>query len=171
LERSVNVSSTGGKNIRTATVTLTQIPRETINTTVRLDAWNLLKGGPDQRGRLVDTDVGERYGVLPQLCAIELLVFPESKTLQPAGDQLSISEPMPLVIFKWGPREIPVTIESISVQEEVFGDGLFPIQAQVSLSMSVLSVSDVDPSHPAYSRFIDYVAYKEEQAGYLSPAR
>jgi len=171
LERTITVSSSANTESRTAVIKLTRVPEESINATIRLDAWNLLKGATDQRGRRVDTDVGQKYGVLPHLSAIETLVFPTSSTIDQARNgKVLISHPMPLVVFRWGVREVPVMIRSLVVQEEVFGDGLFPIQAQITLSMTVLSSSDVDPSHPAFQKFIAYLKAKEDYAAKLPPS-
>lgn len=171
IERTISVSTSASTESRTSVIKLTRVPEESINATIRLDAWNLLQGATDQRGRRVDTDVGQKYGVLPHISAIETLVFPTSSTIDQARNgKVLISHPMPLVVFRWGVREVPVSIKSIGVQEEVFGDGLFPIQAQVTLSMTVLSSSDVDPSHPAFQKFVAYLKVKEDYAAMLPPS-
>lgn len=163
IERTITVSTSATGERRTAVVKQNRMPEEAINATVRLDAWNMLQGGTDQRGRRVDTDVGEKYGVLPWLSAIEMLVFPASATIEQARNgQVNISAPMPLVVFRWGVREVPVIIQSLTVQEEVFGAGLYPIQAQVTLAMKAISASDVDPEHPAFQKYIAYLKTKEK---------
>lgn len=168
LDRTISVSSSASTERRTSVIKVTRVPEESINATIRLDASNLIKGATDQRGRRVDSDAAEKYGVLPYLSAIETLVFPSSSTIDQARDgKVLISHPMPMVVFRWGVREVPVMIRSISVQEEFFGNALFPTQAQVTLSMTVLSSSDVDPEHPAFQKFIAYLKAKEDYAGKL----
>lgn len=171
IERTITVATNATGERRAAVVKQNRIPDESITATVRLDAWNMLQGGTDQRGRRVDTDVGEKYGVLPWLSAIEMLVFPASATLEQARNgQVNISAPMPLVVFRWGVREVPVVINSLTVQEEVFGASLYPIQAQVTLSMKALTTSDVDPDHPAFQKYLAYLKVKEKYTGFLPPS-
>jgi hypothetical protein len=71
----------------------------------------------------------------------------------------------PTTLFVWGSsRVVPVKITSYSVTEEAFDAELNPIRASVSLSMQVLSYSDVGPGEPAYPLFMAYQAAKERLA-------
>ncbi len=168
ISRTISVSASAKPGTRSSVVKLTSIPTESIEVTVRFDAWNMLKGATDQRGRVVETDIGESAGVLPYIAAIEMLVYPPSASISKAQDgKVLISHPMPLVVFRWGERQAPVSIQRISVTEEIFGAALFPIQAEVALSMQVLSSSDVDPKHPAFHRFIGYLQTREKYAAKL----
>ncbi|MGH7901618.1 MAG: hypothetical protein ACRENZ_07760 [Thermodesulfobacteriota bacterium] len=100
------------------------------------------------------------FGVGPRLAALEKMVHPAGKisgligaALDAIGDALGMgddnpSQPIPRekyprILFIWGlTRVLPVVIESMSITEQQYDSLLNPIQAEVSIG---LSVNTLDP--------------------------
>ncbi|HXU45667.1 MAG TPA: hypothetical protein VN783_09080 [Thermoanaerobaculia bacterium] len=129
-------------------------PAETIDVQIQVDATD---------GLADSSASAAAYGVLPQLAAIELLIFPTSSQVIQAETQLSSGAieilPMtaPRILFVWGPnRVLPVRIVSYGVTEELFDQSLNPLRATVDLSLRVLTYSDVPQSDPDYHQFLAY---------------
>jgi hypothetical protein len=137
---------------------------ETINLAADLDATDQLEF-PDQNAAAVEV------GLLPQLAALETIVYPSSAVLQ-ANDALVGAgtleiAPMetPLTLFIWSKsRILPVRITSFSVTEDAFDPSLNPIRAKVSLGLRVLSVDDLGFQHKGGSLFMNYLRTKEQLA-------
>jgi len=73
----------------------------------------------------------------------------------------------PKVLFIWGPnRVMPVRIQSYSVKEEAFDSNLKPIRATVTLSLQVLTYSELLPTDASYSIYMAYQITKEVQAAF-----
>jgi len=71
----------------------------------------------------------------------------------------------PLTLFVWGQnRVVPVRVTEMSISEEAFGGYLNPIRATVSLSMRVLSFSDLATTTQGYNLFMQYQQVKEQIA-------
>jgi len=140
-------------------------PVETFKLDAELDATDQLEF-PDQNAAAVEV------GLLPQLAALETIVYPQSAVLQ-ANDALVAAgtleiAPMeaPLTLFIWSrSRIVPVRITEFSITEEAFDTGLNPIRAKVSLGMRVLSVDDLGFQHRGGSLFMSYLRAKEQLAG------
>lgn len=101
------------------------------------------------------------FGIGPQLAALEKMIFPPgsfaagsvSVSVDAVGDAVSAAastgsgasqavprEPLPKVLFIWGPgRVLPVEITSLSFTEQKYDFLLNPVQAQVDISMAVVS--------------------------------
>jgi hypothetical protein len=145
---------------RSSPMTYTGAPVETIDVDIEIDAADQIPHGsfgPD--------------GIAPQLAAIETVLYPPSaqvKQNQALLDQgtLEIGPYVaPSVLFVWGEkRVVPVKIVSYSVTEDSFDSTLNPIRASISLSMQVLSYSDLPPGDPLYERFMTYQIAKEQLA-------
>ena len=140
-------------------------PVETFKLDAEIDATDQLEF-PDQNAAAVEV------GLLPQLAALETIVYPQSAVLQ-ANDALVAAgtleiAPMeaPLTLFIWSrSRIVPVRITEFSITEEAFDTGLNPIRAKVSLGMRVLSVDDLGFQHRGGSLFMSYLRAKEQLAG------
>ncbi len=164
LSRSFQVKGIEGEGgDRSQAMRLTGPPVETISLEAELDATDALE---DADGTAADV------GLLPQLAALETLVYPASADLkanqaQAAAGTLEIA-PMetPLVLFVWGEhRVVPVRVTEISVTEEAYDPDLNPIRAKVTLSLRVLSVDDLGFGHKGGSLFLLHHEAKERLAG------
>ena len=137
---------------------------ETFKLEAELDATDQLEF-PDRNATAVEV------GLLPQLAALETIVYPQSAVLQ-ANDALVAAgtleiAPMeaPLTLFIWSKsRIVPVRITDFSVTEEAFDPALNPIRAKVSLGLRVLSVDDLGFQHKGGSLFMNYLRAKEQLA-------
>lgn len=116
----------------------------------------------------VDPAVDEGEGLLPQLDAFEILLYPGSPkvlantALLVAGvvEVLPYHAPSVVLVLGRG-RSMPVRLTSYSVTEELINRALNPIRARVSLSVDVVTYSDVSPLHPDYARFLGHQVRKE----------
>jgi hypothetical protein len=139
-------------------------PTETIKLDAELDATDQLEF-PDRNSTAVEV------GLLPQLAALETIVYPQASVLQ-TNDALASSgvleiAPMesPLTLFVWSRnRIVPVLLTDFSVTEDAFDPNLNPIRAKVSLGMRVLSVDDLGFNHKGGSLFMSYLQGKERLA-------
>lgn len=102
-------------------------------------------------------------GIFPQLAALELLLYPP--TSQVTSDQNLISQgtieiiplEVPRTLFVWGPnRVVPVLVSDLDVNEELHDPDLNPIRATATLSLRVLTYSDLDSDDPGYKQFMAY---------------
>jgi hypothetical protein len=164
LNRSLQAQSVGaeGNADRTQALRLKGPPVETYKLDAEIDAADQLGAG--------DAIVALQ-GILPQLAALELLVYPSSAQLQnyhdDAGRGILQIAPIeaPLSLFIWSKsRVVPVRFTDFSVTEEFFDPQLNPIRAKVSLGMRVLSVSDLGFSHRGGSLYMRYQKEKERLA-------
>lgn len=152
----------GGQDDRSQMVRFAGAPIELVSVEVELDTVDAT-GVADVT---VQTD-----GVYPLLSALELLVYPTSSSVVAAAAQLSSGtleiapSPAPLTLFVWGARRVvPVSLTEYTILEQAFDQRLTPIRAQVSLSMRVLSYSDIASGQPGYSQFLVYQQAKESLA-------
>lgn len=110
-------------------------------------------------------------GILPQLCALEVVLYPPTTTqialaaAMLAGTLEVGAAAAPQLQLTWGSnRSAPVQITELSVTEDAFDLSLNPVRATVQLRMRVLSTADVDPSDPNYSSYLAYQGTKETLA-------
>jgi hypothetical protein len=143
-------------------------PIETFRLDVELDAAEQLEIA-EQESAVVGS------GLLPQLAALEMIVYPSVSQLQTSealanGGQFEIvPAESPLTLFVWSRhRVVPVRFTELSVVEEAFDPRLNPIRARITLSMRVLSVNDLPWDHQGVGLYLAYQRQKEQQAG-LSP--
>lgn len=134
-------------------------PTETIKLEVEIDAADQLQPGN------VDT------GILPQLAALEILLYPKSSrvtlnnTLLKIGTIEIIPAAAPFTLLIWGKRRIlPVRITEFSVTEDAHHPNLSPIRAKVSLGLRVVTYSDVTSDNPAWNLFLAHQVLKETMA-------
>jgi hypothetical protein len=107
---------------------------------------------------LKDEDpLAKMFGIGPRLAALEKMVYPKSALGGLIGQALDVigsavggalggedvvqpvpREEFPRILFIWGPaRILPVIIESMTINEKLFDPLLNPIQAEVSIGLSV----------------------------------
>lgn len=131
-------------------------PVETIKLDAEIDAADQLEF-PQQNTTTV------QHGIVPQLAALETILYPASSdmranhTLQ-AGGTLEIAPlEAPLTVFIWGQNRIqPVRLTDLSITEEAFDPSLNPLRAAVSLTLRVLSVTDLGFDHRGGRLFMIY---------------
>ena len=109
---------------------------------------------------------------MPQLAAIETLLYPDSgrlianHALQAAGTLEITPVETPLALFVWSrQRVVPVRVTDCTITEEAFDAQLNPLRARVSLSMRVLSVDDLGFEHRGGAIYLLYHQAKERLAG------
>jgi len=167
LSRTLQVRGVGAEGgDRSEALRLKGPPVETIKVEAEIDATDQLEL-PDQGQNRIATELG----IVPQLAALETLVYPTSGQLQ-ANNNLAQAgtleiAPMetPLALFVWSKQRImPVRITDFSITEEAFDPALNPIRAKVSLGLRVLSVDDLGFQHKGGSLFMRYLQNKEQLA-------
>jgi hypothetical protein len=164
LTRSLQIQGQSGEGDRLEALRLKGPPIETIKLEAEIDATDQLEF-PDQNPDAV------RFGIAPQLAAIETVIYPESAQLQNA-DQFASSGAFeifplsaPLTLFVAGKnRIVPVRVTEFTVTEEAFDPSLNPLRAKVSLGMRVLSVNDLDFASKGNSLYMIYHQTKERMA-------
>lgn len=139
-------------------------PIETIKLEVELDATDALED-PDHNDDVVQN------GILEQLAAIEMIVYPPSTQVQAnrAQAEAGVMEIYPLAaplqVFVFGKqRAVPVRITEMTVTEEAFSPDLNPLRAKVSLGMRVLGVNDLLFDNVGGNLFMTYYQRKERLA-------
>jgi hypothetical protein len=166
LTRSLQIQATPGgqEGVRVDVLRLRGPAVETIKLEAELDATDQLEF-PKQFPKAV------RYGLLPQLSQLEMLINPSVQTLQAddaranAGTLEIIPLEQPLTLFVWSrSRVVPVRLTEFSITEEAFDPQLNPIRAKVSLGLRVLSIDDLGFSHPGGRMFMTYLGNKEQLA-------
>lgn len=150
---------------RSEALRLTGPAIETLKVEAEIDATDQLEF-PDQN------PTAPKFGIHPQLAALEMIVHPSSAQLLASNSlaQTGVLEiaPMeaPLSLFVWSKsRIIPVRITDFSITEEAFDPSLNPIRAKVSLGMRVLNVNDLGYDDIGGNLFMAYLQQKEIFSG------
>ncbi|MBI4784762.1 MAG: hypothetical protein HY785_26115 [Oscillatoriophycideae cyanobacterium NC_groundwater_1537_Pr4_S-0.65um_50_18] len=172
LNRNLQIQGMGDGD-RSEALRLKGAPVETIKLDAELDLTDQLEF-PEQNPKAA------QFGIYPQLAALETIAYPSSSQLQ-ENHRLSQSGtleilPMmaPLTLFVWSKhRIVPVRLTDFSITEEAFDPSLNPIRAKVSLTMRVLSVTDLRFDSKGGGLFMAYLQQKEglatqNQGGSLS---
>jgi hypothetical protein len=140
-------------------------PVETIRLEADIDATDQLEF-PRQNPTVAE------LGLFPALAALETIVYPPSGQLlandaQAAAGMIEIVPvEAPLTLFTWSRnRLLPIRLTEFTVTEDAFDAALNPIRARISLSMRVLTVSDLGFSHRGGSLYLLYQQRKERFAG------
>lgn len=164
LSRTLQPQAVKESGDRSEALRLTGPPVETIKLDAEIDATDQLEF-PEQNSTAVE------FGIQPQLAALEILVYPASSQLLTNNSmaQAGMLEILPMMsalpLFIWSKsRIVPVRITDLSVTEEAFDPALNPIRAKVSLSMRVLSVTDLGFDNKGGSLFMAYQQLKEQLA-------
>ena len=162
LTRSLQAQTLGGDvGDRLEALRFKAPPIETIKLDAEIDATDQLEF-PTQNPNAVS------YGILPQLAALEMMLYPASADVQQANSlaaqgtlEIAALEGL-LTLFVWTQyRVVPVRVSEFSVTEEMFDPTLNPIRAKVTLGMRVLSSWDLGPTHKGASIFMAYHQMKE----------
>lgn len=164
LTRTLKIKGAEEGGDRSEALRLTGPPVETIKLEAEIDAADQLEH-PEQNQNTV------RFGVAPQLAALEMLVYPTTATLQ-NNDKLAgqgALEIMPVIapmsLFVWSAsRIVPVRLTDFSVTEEAFDPQLNPLRAKVSLGLRVLSIDDLFFGDRGGSLYMTYQRQKEAMA-------
>jgi hypothetical protein len=161
LPRTLQVQGVGAQGDRSEALRLKGPAVETIKVDAEIDATDQLEQS-DQNPNAV------QFGVLPQLAALETIVYPSvaqlqsNQSLAQAGTLEIIPMETPLVLFVWTRnRVLPVRVTDFSVTEEAFDPALNPIRAKVSLGLRVLSIDDLPADHKGTGLFMAYLQQKE----------
>jgi len=140
-------------------------PEEVITVEIEFDATDLLwqigtakmKKQEAKTGGQVPINIAEPtkpeedfLGVSPQLAALESIIYPTSEQISNNADlaeqgKMEIVPPIgPLVMFAFGDRRVlPVKITQYQIQEQAYDSKLNPILAKVTITMSVLTYTDL----------------------------
>lgn len=129
-------------------------PPETFTLALELDAADALEKPESHPVALIS-------GVADRIAAMEMLLYPQSDSLlggllgsvsgSLGGASASIGgseQPVPrgtvpVVLFVWGPgRIVPVRLTSFSVEEQAYSPLLYPIRAEVSIGLKILTPKD-----------------------------
>jgi hypothetical protein len=136
-------------------------PVETIKLEVEIDATDQLER-PEQNPDVV------RYGIAPQLSALEMMLYPQSSqlvsnnSLAGAGTLEIAPTEAPFALFVFGRnRVLPVRLAEFSVTEEEFDPQLNPTRAKLSLGLRVLSIADLSFQHRGAGLYLAYQRQKE----------
>jgi hypothetical protein len=164
LTRTLKIKGAEEGGDRSEALRLTGPPVETIKLEAEIDAADQLEN-PDQNQNTV------RYGIAPQLAALEMLVYPSSATLQNnySLSQQGVLEIMPMIapmsLFVWSAaRIVPVRLTEFSITEDAFDPQLNPLRAKVSLALRVLSIDDLFFADRGGSLYMAYQRQKETLA-------
>lgn len=138
---------------------LTAPPVETLRFDIVLDATDQLETAD---GTAVE------FGVLPQLAALEMMLYPRSgfvianEVLLRSGIIEVIPPTAPLTVLVFGAhRVLPVRLNDFSITEELHDTGLNPIHAKVSLGLRVLNYRDLGLVSPGGGLFMAHQIMKE----------
>lgn len=126
-------------------------PVETIDFEIELDAADQLEKPDQNPGTVLN-------GIYAQIASLELMLYPKSSliignaSLLSSGSLEIIPPEGPFVLLVYGRnRIIPVRLKEFRIIEQDHDPSLNPIRAKVSISLSVLTYADLDPSHPGYA--------------------
>jgi hypothetical protein len=143
-------------------------PVETLSVDIEIDSTadliQLKDSGAEEAVGYVDS-------IYPNLATLELLIFPKSSQIVSNSALLNtgtieiIPYSAPTTLFVWGPkRVVPVRVNSFSITEQAFDTNLTPIRASVSLSMRVLTYSDLSSGTREYNQYLVYQQTLEAMA-------
>ena len=130
-----------------------EVPVEKITLTAHFSA-------ADQLNR--DNALARQFGIGPQLAALEKMVYPAGgisgligQAIDAIGDAISSGiggnaaqqiprQQYPKTLFIWGlTRVLPIIIESMNITEQHYDRLLNPIQAEVSLRLSIATITSL----------------------------
>lgn len=129
-------------------------PAEVVSLTLEIDATDALERADE---------AAAEAGILPALAALELLAQPARPSRAAAGNREH--RPVPLTLFRWGRRTVPVTVIALTITEELFDPALNPLRALVEVTMRVLTYADFEPGTPGHRLCLEHLAERERLAG------
>lgn len=164
MTRTLQGRTTGTEGDPSEAFRLTGPPTETISIDIELDAT-------DQLEKPAENKNATSMGILPQLSALEMMLYPKSSlviantALTLAGVLEVIPPEGPFTLFIWGSKRVlPVKLTEFRITEEAHDVNLNPIRAKVSLGMKVLTYADLKLTHPGYALFLAHQVVKETMA-------
>jgi len=164
LSRKLQAQRISRQGVYVETQLLKGPPTETIELVIEIDASDQLEK-PDQNSTAVS------MGIYPQLSALEMMLYPKSswviaKTALASAGAIEIAPAEePFTLFVWGlSRVVPVSITSFSIKELNYDPNLSPIQAEVSLSLEVLTYENFNVTHPGFALSLAHQIVKETMA-------
>lgn len=115
--------------------------KESFTITIRVDAADR------DQALAANPKVKPEFGVAPEIAALENLLYPATQTPAKAastGKQaVSPVDGRPLVLLVWGPkRVVPVRIASLKIAETLYNAMLYPIRAEIEVSLEVLGLAE-----------------------------
>lgn len=156
LSRTLQVQGVQEGGARSQALRLTGPPQETYTLEAVIDAADQMEH-PD-----ANHAIGQ-YGILPQLAALEAILYPPSSRLiannilASVGTLEIIPAEVPLTVFVWSQnRVLPVRLTEFSVTEEAFDPALNPLRAKVNLSLRVLTVNDLGFDNRGGDLYMDH---------------
>jgi hypothetical protein len=124
--------------------------KESFSIQIRLDF--------DDRGEAA-AGIDDRYGIAPEIAAIEDLLYPALTEAEKAADgkgPVSPARPRPTVLLVWGSvRILPVRIASLKIDESVYNAELYPVRAEIEASLEVLGEAE-GLSHTGVKAALDH---------------
>jgi hypothetical protein len=164
ITRTLQPQAVGESGDRSQALRIKAPATETIKLDATIDATDQLEV-PDLNPGVLE------FGIHPQIAALETLLQPPSARLI-ANNALASSGTLeiapvesPLTLFVWSrSRVVPVRVTDLSVTEEAFDPTLNPTRAKVSLSMRVLTVSDLGFEHRGGGIYMSYLQAHEQLA-------
>ena len=165
LKRALQPTTVGGQpGGHSEAVRFTGAPTEVFTLNVELEAYDLLPS-PAQNAAATTS------GVYPLLYALETLIYPPSSDIAQATQQLAAGaleiapSLVPPALFVWGGnRVVPVVVQGMEIVERAFDPQLNPLRAVVTLTLRVVSYSDVVSSSAVYNQYLTYQKSKEALA-------
>lgn len=180
LSRTINIPSRPTGSQARETRQAGEVPDEKISLTIHFSAADQLN--------IADTQA-LNFGVSYRLAALERMTHPlEKESGQETGsvdavadavsggsDEEPATQPTPRVqypniLFMWGEKKVlPVIIDSMTITEQQFDSKLNPIQAEVSLGLSVLTINPFteDPVARGAANYT-HLAKNEQVAAHLA---
>jgi len=111
--------------------------KETLSVLVRFDLADRADRG---------SSIPVEFGVLPEISALEDLLHPgEAATDLPSdgSEPVKARAKLPTVLLLWGEmRVLPVLITGMTINETLFDNKLYPVRAEVEVSLQVLGETD-----------------------------
>jgi hypothetical protein len=145
----------GGSNTEQSTDASDGPLKQTFSVMIRFDLRDRLAANPVQA-----TDEGMRLGVLPEIAALEELMYPAER---PAADDrrqaVAQRPPRPVVLLVWGiHRVFPVRVVSMTINEVLHNADLAPVRAEIEVGLEV--ARDESTGHQAT---VDALGYMNSQ--------
>jgi hypothetical protein len=169
-----------GSDVRAADA----VPGESFSFKLSLDAQDMIANGA---ANPVAAALGTASGVYSRLAALEMLQYPGSSgggpslvgsvsaSISASGVSASLTggtssqnttvprSEVPMVIFVWGPQRImPVLVTALSINETLYDTLLNPIQAEVSITLRVITPPELTSSMGELAQ-VGLVAYNYTQ--------
>lgn len=92
------------------------------------------------------SEMKSEFGIAYEVAALEELMYPaEASSQQPSDGSEAVRSraQRPLVLFIWGEKRVlPVRITGMTINETLFNNLLYPVRAEIEVSLQVLSEAD-----------------------------